>query len=66
MVSGAWRSQSVWGVLPKDAEIAHDLRFVGALIVAASVCMGWWALATSGTAGNAEYGVASAAEEMRK
>jgi hypothetical protein len=53
---------SVWGVLPKDAEIAHDLRFVGGLIVVASVCMGWWALATSGPDGNAEYDEASATE----
>jgi len=43
---------SVWGVLPKDTRIAHDLRFVGAVIVAASVCMGWLALAASGTGAN--------------
>jgi len=39
----------VWGVLPNDTLIARDIRAIGTLIVAASVCIGWWALAVSKT-----------------
>lgn len=37
----------VWGVLPKDTAIARDIRSIGTLIVAASVCIGWLALAST-------------------
>lgn len=37
----------VWGALPKDTLIARDIRAIGTLIVAASVCIGWWALTDS-------------------
>lgn len=36
---------TVWDVLPKDAEIARDIRFAGTLIVTASIWIGWRALA---------------------
>jgi hypothetical protein len=30
-----------WGVLARDGQIAHDIRFVGAIIAAAAVWIGW-------------------------
>lgn len=35
---------SVWGVLPKDTAIAGSIRFIGTVIVVASVWIGWQAL----------------------
>lgn len=50
---------SAWGVLPRDIVIARDLRFVGALIVAASIGIGWLALDAAGTDGDSEFDEAS-------
>ncbi len=36
----------VWGVLSSDTLIARNVRSVGTLIIAASVVIGWWALAS--------------------
>jgi hypothetical protein len=33
-------------VLPRDIQIAHDIRFVGAIIMAAAVWIGWWSAGT--------------------
>jgi hypothetical protein len=35
---------SEWGVLARDTQIAHDLRFIGAVIGAAAIWIGWRAL----------------------
>jgi hypothetical protein len=35
---------SEWGVLARDAQIAHDLRFIGVVIGAAAIWIGWRAL----------------------
>jgi hypothetical protein len=32
---------SVWGALPRDTQIAHDIRFVGAIVAATAVWIGW-------------------------
>jgi len=38
---------TVWDVLPRDAQLAQSIRFMGTLIAAASVWIGWWALSPS-------------------
>jgi len=35
---------SEWGVLARDTRIAHDIRFIGVLIVVAAIWIGWRAL----------------------
>lgn len=47
----------VWGVLPKDTLIARDIRSIGTLIVAASIGIGWWALAATQTEANGDIEV---------
>ena len=47
----------VWGVLPKDTLIAHDIRSIGTLILAASIGIGWWALAATQTEANGDIEV---------
>jgi hypothetical protein len=32
---------TVWDALPRDMRIAHDIRFVGAIIMGAAVWIGW-------------------------
>jgi hypothetical protein len=32
---------TVWDALPRDMRIAHDIRFVGVIIMGAAVWIGW-------------------------
>jgi hypothetical protein len=47
---------TVWDALPRDIQIAHDIRFLGALVMAAAVWIGWrtWDVGMRSETPNAE------------